>query len=335
MLISESIELLKAYNGPLGLTLHKGAGSELISKVEINYGITLPGDFKTLYKFSNGFGTDEDIFNVIPLEEIIENKTHNKPFWIAEYMIYSDEWSLEIAPGDPDDYSIFVIDSNGVKINLTSSLGEFIARFLTGSVFEIGGLYAWADEIKAKLYGNTDPMKIKPLLWVYRECMKHGLMTKQEVIDRADWIIATEEDPHHFFIEMSLSHDLNGLITVLSSINLTEEILQVRAFFGVVNLKLSVDQIETDHVISILDNFSHDERFTQYEKNKMMDLIVDSDYLYGIMPKAKLKQKLRENIKDFFKNYINFNLYHQPNWEKNNADLVKKFESMSIEKGIN
>jgi len=87
-------------------------------------------------------------------------------------MIYSDEWYLEINPENPDDYSILKLDHDSTKICLTNSLGEFIARFLKGGVFEIGGLYAWADEIKAKLYGNTDPDKIKPLLWVYRECLR-------------------------------------------------------------------------------------------------------------------------------------------------------------------
>jgi hypothetical protein len=300
----------------------------LIHKVERTYGITFPIEFKNFYCFTDGFETVEDIFNMIPLAEIIDIKNMNNEgaLYIAEYMIYSDMWQLEINPDDCNDYKI-VIKSDGNKLVLTHSLAEFIDRFLKGGVFEIGGLYAWADEIKAKLYGNTDPIKIKPLLWVYRECLKSGLMTRQSVVERADWIIATEDEPHHFFIEMSLSHDLNELITVLDSIYLTEDILQVRAFFGVINLKLIVDQIGTDQIISILDNFSHDERFTPHERNKMMDLIVDSDYLYDTMRNAQLKQQLREHIKDFFNNYSNFNLYHLKNWEKTNADLVKKFES--------
>jgi hypothetical protein len=146
-----------------------------------------------------------------------------------------------------------------------------------------------------------------------------------------DWIIATEDSPHHFFIEMSLSHDLNQLISVLNSINLNEDIFHVRAFFGEIDIKLLIDQIETDHVISILDSFSHDERFTQYERNKMMSLIIDSDYLYEIEPKAKLQKQLREDIKEFFNNYSKFRRYDHPNWEKINADLVKKFEGMNIE----
>ncbi|BAU52400.1 SMI1/KNR4 family protein [Mucilaginibacter gotjawali] len=66
MFITEAIELLKTYNGPLGLTLHKGASGELINKAENTYGVTFPTDFKTFYRFTDGFETGEDIFHKIP-----------------------------------------------------------------------------------------------------------------------------------------------------------------------------------------------------------------------------------------------------------------------------
>ena len=327
MSITEAIELLKTYNGPLGLTLHKGASEALISMAENTYNITFPTDFKTLYRFTDGFETVEDIFNMIPLAEMIDNKGRHDPLWIAEYMIYCGMWELEINPDDPEDYSIF---SDHEKVVLTNSLAEFIARFLKGGVFEIGGLYAWADEIKAKLYGNTDPYKIKPLLWVYRECLTRGVMTKQELINRADWIIATEDEPHHFFSELSLSHDVNELITVLDSMHLNDEVLQVRAFFSTVYTKLLIDKITTSQAISILESFLQDERLTGYERAAMMDLTVESDYLYDSAPNSKPQQRLRENVKDFFNNYSGFNLYHLKDWDTINAGLVQKFENKEV-----
>jgi hypothetical protein len=150
MTIDNAINSLKSYNGPFKLTLHEGACERLINEVESASEITLPNDFKAFYRFTNGFEMDEDIFNMIPLDEIISNVETDKSLWIAEYMIYSDMWGLEVNPADPDDYSIFVIDEDSRKIILTNSFGEFIARFLKGGVFEIDGLYHWADEIKAK-----------------------------------------------------------------------------------------------------------------------------------------------------------------------------------------
>ena len=142
MTINEAIDLLKAYNGPLKLTLHEGASEDLIKTVEHIYGITLPDDFKTFYRFSDGFETDEDIFNMIPLAEIAENYHEpKKELWIAEYMIYSDMWELEINAEGQNDYVVLSGDSEGEeKVILTKSLAEFIVRFLKGGVFEIGGL---------------------------------------------------------------------------------------------------------------------------------------------------------------------------------------------------
>ncbi|MGN6641037.1 MAG: SMI1/KNR4 family protein [Mucilaginibacter sp.] len=144
MFINPAIELLKSYNGPSKLTLHSGASETLISTVESAYNTTLPDDFKTFYRFTDGFEVNEDIFNMIALKEMIENRDVRQPLWIAEYMIYSDMWCLEISSDDCNDYSIFNIGADGKKIILTNSLGEFIARFLNGGVFETGGLYYWA-----------------------------------------------------------------------------------------------------------------------------------------------------------------------------------------------
>lgn len=330
MSITEAIELLKAYNGPLGLTLHARASEELISRAEAACGITFPADFKAFYRFTDGFETEEDIFNMIPLKEIIENMEKGKSLYIAEYMIYCDMWNLEVDADNPEDYAIIADDG---KIALTKSLGEFIVRFLHGGVFEIGGLYAWRDEINSTINGNSDPNQMKPLLWVYREGLKRGLVTKKEVVDRADWIIATEKDPHYFFIEISLSHDMNGLIEVLGSVQLADDIMQVRALFGLVNLKLSVGQISIDKALSILNSFACDERFTTFERDKIWGLTEDWDYLYDAAPNSELKQQLSEDIKDFFGHYIRFNLNHYKAWEKINNDLVEKSKNMDVISG--
>ena len=172
MTINDALELLKSYGGPFELTLHLGASETLINKVECAYGFTLPDDFRTLYRFTDGFEIDEDIFNMIPLGEMISNREVDKPIWIAEYMIYSEMWGLEINPEIPNQYLITIADSDKEKIALTSSLAEFIGRILKGGVFEKGGLYHWKDEIKEKTFGHTDPKYMKPPFGVFSECLK-------------------------------------------------------------------------------------------------------------------------------------------------------------------
>jgi hypothetical protein len=326
MTINDALELLKSYSGPFELTLRPGANEALINKMEDTYSIALPDDFKTLYRFTDGFEIDEDIFNMIPLEEMIGRRKADKPIWIAEYLIYSDMWGLEINPSDPDDYSIFGGDLDKEKIILTNSLGEFIGRFLKGGVFETGGLYHWKDEIKAKTYGNTNPNEIKPLLSAFRECLNLGLVSKQEVIQWAEWIISTEDEPDHFFAEISLSRDLNDLLTVLNSINLTEDILQIRVTFGVVYVQFLIDKMTTDKALSILGKFVHRKEFTPYEINEIRYLIEEWEYLAKRSNKRSQK-KLNDHIKVFFDNYSRLHLYDYKNWNDINAKIIKDFSS--------
>ena len=67
----------------------------------------------------------------------------NNWFHFSEYMIYSDMWGLRVL--NSNQYEIF---NDGLNITLTSSLSEFLQRFLYGNVFETGGLYDWQNELK-------------------------------------------------------------------------------------------------------------------------------------------------------------------------------------------
>ena len=147
--IDDAIVLLKSYSGPFELTLHPAASEALIQAVEQAYGIQLPEDFKSFYRFTNGFEIDEDIFNMIPLDEMISNSKDDQRPAISEFMIYSDLWYFELDETDADQYRIYVISHDAEKIILSNSLADFIARSLTGSVCEPGGLYEWQKEIKA------------------------------------------------------------------------------------------------------------------------------------------------------------------------------------------
>lgn len=150
MSISAIIKYLTEHLDETDITLHEGASDALINQLEQSHNITLPDDIKQFYQFSNGFESDEDIFNIIPIEEIIDSKTADRwsNLYIAEYMVYCDMWELEIDQDNPNKYIIFYTDQNSEKIILTNSFSEFIQRFLTGGVFEPGGLYFWNDEIK-------------------------------------------------------------------------------------------------------------------------------------------------------------------------------------------
>lgn len=134
----------------LRITPYKKASTEEISEFEEVMDIKLPDDFKTFYSFYNGFESHEDMFRIIPLNEIIKRSddksylSNQKDFHFAEYMIYCDVWTLNINSTNNNIYSIYNIA--GDIVTLTNSFSEFLSRFLVGGVFS--GLYNWREEIK-------------------------------------------------------------------------------------------------------------------------------------------------------------------------------------------
>ncbi|MET4108640.1 hypothetical protein [Hymenobacter sp. UYP22] len=80
-------------------------------------------------------------------------------FPIADYMIFSDTWDLLLDEQNPEVY--YIVNNNHKTeedVILTSSLPEFISRFLADGVWGQngdGGLYGWRETIKAQTNGLT------------------------------------------------------------------------------------------------------------------------------------------------------------------------------------
>jgi hypothetical protein len=325
MKIKEAIEVLKHYSGPYELTLHAGASEALIREVETTYDIILPADFKTFYRFTDGFEIDEDIFNMIPLMEMIGNKKSDEPVWIAEYMIYSDMWSLEIDKNNADMYSIFVTDAG--QISLTDTLGEFIIRVLNNGVFEIGGLYHWIDEKKAISDGNTSTEEARLLSGVFYQCLEFDLIPMQHVIARANWITSTEINPHNFLVQISQCVNLNDLLSTLKSIKLSGNILQTRVIFGAIYNRLLVDTITTDKALSILSSFVKQEGFISAEINEIRYLMELKNANKWYLRKSE--EKFHNRVRTFFRRYSGLNLYNHKNWEEVSTSIIKDFQIMN------
>lgn len=142
--IKELINAIEAKNQKDGFKLNPPASDDEIGVFEAKVGFLLPKDFKEFYSFCNGFECNDDIFNFIPLHGIIENADYGETwFHFAEYMIYSDMWTLK---KDAATYSI--VNLGDKETVLTKSLMEFLEHFLAGNVFEDGGLYDWQETLK-------------------------------------------------------------------------------------------------------------------------------------------------------------------------------------------
>lgn len=139
------IKLIQEKHHQSGIEINPPATFSDITEFENEIGFALPSDFREFYLTCNGFGCNEDIFNMIPLQNIRKYPQNFGKNWFhfSEYMIYSEMWGLRRT--SEGEFEIFN-DIHPDKV-MTSSVNEFLQRFLTGNVFDNGGLYEWQKEL--------------------------------------------------------------------------------------------------------------------------------------------------------------------------------------------
>jgi hypothetical protein len=318
----KAINQLQAYQGPYKLTLHPGAGEDLLVAVESAYGVTLPDDFKTLYRFSDGFETDEDIFNMIPLAEIRSNKEGDKdsPLYIAEYMIYSDMWWLEINPDNYNDYKIMV-ECNSNQLVLTNSLAEFIDRFLKGGVFAPGGLYEWHEEIEALPVYSTKLQTARLLLTVFYYGLRYNIIHEKEVIEWVDRLITLEDEPDPFFIDLSLGHNKNGLIDLLYPVAVSHSSLAARATLGLLHQRLSAGAITISEAVTIIDKHNFSGLLTKTEAQELHYVTNE----IWMNESVNNNTKLGERVLGFLCGYKEFEIANYKDWYGFNSRIEYQF----------
>lgn len=148
MNIKELVDKIRNKHQDNGIEINTPAKISDIADFESQIGFELPYDFREFYLNCNGFRCNEDLFNIIPLQDIRLHKQDYRANWFyfSEYMIYSDMWGLRrTAMGQ---FEIF--NGSYMDKTITISLKEFLQRFLTGNVFDTGGLYEWHDELGIK-----------------------------------------------------------------------------------------------------------------------------------------------------------------------------------------
>ena len=146
--MKEIIDAIVQKHRSSGMDVYNPATIADMIAFEKKIGFPLPKEFKEFYSICNGFGCNEDIFNILPLTQIMHYRQDygNDWFYFSEYMIYSDTWGLRLTSSDK--YEIF--NGSFPEIAMTSSLLEFLNRFLKGNIFGEGGLYEWHKELGIK-----------------------------------------------------------------------------------------------------------------------------------------------------------------------------------------
>jgi hypothetical protein len=147
-----------------GFTIFDSVPQTVLVEIERELGRKLPAEIHTFYSQCSGFWGDTDLFRVLSPADILEEIRCSRAvhlnqlrFPIADYMIFSDTWDLLLDEQNPEVY--YIINDNHQTeedVVLTSSLPEFISRFLADGVFGQdgnGGLYGWREVIKAQADG--------------------------------------------------------------------------------------------------------------------------------------------------------------------------------------
>lgn len=142
----ETVAAIAQKHKDYGITVNPPASLSEIQRFEAQLGFELPADFKTFYSICNGFECTDDLFKIVTLSEALQcNQDYGSNwYYFAEYMIYSDMWSLH----KQNNGRFEIINKGETDLILTTSLLEFLQRFLKGGIFEKGGLYQWHSERK-------------------------------------------------------------------------------------------------------------------------------------------------------------------------------------------
>jgi len=146
--IEDLVSKVKSCQIDLEITLYEAASELDINRFETIKGIRLPRDIRDIYGFCNGFVSEFDWFRIIPLNEILENPPSNhligsNDFHIAEFMFYSDMWSVAISAHHSENYTIYR-KADGGQLDLTNSIISFLDKYLSGGV---DSLYKWEEDV--------------------------------------------------------------------------------------------------------------------------------------------------------------------------------------------
>src|SRR3569833_206454 len=172
------------------------------------------------------------------------------------------------------------------------------------------------------------PTNFPLLLQVFCFGIRTGVISKEEIVSWADEIINSEAEPDNFFIEVSLSTEVNELVSVLNTYDYdTKNIIAVRAFYGIVYTKLVNEEISLEDAINVVDRYEYHEALTRFESNNIYSLDI---FLYDDPSDS---DAIMNETKAILSYYKDFNLRNDDQWITINQEIdeVLKIENEKAE----
>ena len=138
------------------------------------------------------------------------------------------------------------------------------------------------------------------LLEVFHKGLKVGVISRVEVIAWADDIIKAKNEPDYFFIEISLSHDINDLLEILIKYaEPNDNPISYRVILGLIYHREPIFDIdEVEKMATLIGGLYSWDTLTHFENNT---LITFNDYYAYYSPDLTALQVEIINFLDFYK----------------------------------
>jgi hypothetical protein len=164
------------------------------------------------------------------------------------------------------------------------------------------------------------------LLEVFSEGLKLGVISKEEIIAWADQIIANTEEPDYFFIELSLSHDINGLLEVLDKyVESVDDPICNRVLLGLVYHRQPIYNIEeAEKIATLVGTMSSWNLLTPFENDTIYTF---SDYYVYYLPDFT---QLQADLIKFLSLYKAFTLENYQQWISINKQVLELLKEEEI-----
>ncbi|QEM04657.1 hypothetical protein DIU31_014465 [Mucilaginibacter rubeus] len=158
----------------------------------------------------------------------------------------------------------------------------------------------------------TTPQSYNLLLEVFYWGLQWGLIPKADVVKWADdIIIATEDIPDYFFIELSMSRSITeAMMLIKDEISISNATIIGNALLGLIYHKLNSSNLELQQACNIMDRIASNDTMAGYEKGMLYQFC--DEFQEAFRPEHF--DNLRTDILDFLILYKDFTLHNYHEW---------------------
>lgn len=161
------------------------------------------------------------------------------------------------------------------------------------------------------------PTNFPLLLEAFREGLKFGIISREEVIAWADEIIKGEYEPDYFFIEISLAGDINRLLEILNK-NTEPQLnpLHLRVVLGLAYQRFVGDEINLEKLLGVCASINYESALSSFEESALFEIEYGDLRLLDEYPKDSRAHKWY-----FLNLYQDFNLHNSEEWPAINSRI--------------